>query len=436
MNVRRYGARAAGSVAVMAFLLAIGPGGVQAEDPAAAPSVDEVREAAEKRAAYGLDADEAVVRALLGSSADVGSAKWGISMTAEEERQVDLMGRMQYADYVSQHLSPRLREMPSYAGAYFDQERGGVLVVALTEDDATESELREVAAAGGGRIEFVTARSTWKQLVQAVARARDIWPADAPTVHSISVDEPANGVVIGVEGDLGGEQDALADLLAADLSVSVAIVTDKPSVDAACPGVDSCYSPMKTGTRIRQGSETGGTCTMGFHIKKPGTTIRNFVTAGHCSFIGSTAWYMPGYGYIGGVQSNLIVSQGMDIMRVGIPSGQVSNGIFNAPAGMEVDAYSAPLSGETLCGALGMSDRYDCGLIIDTFKTWTSTTCNCTVEGGRVGITSIGGDSGSPLFRVVTQYTVRAVGVTNQGNGNFARYYDALNHWGWSTVTS
>lgn len=105
------------------------------------PSPEAIATAASERATYGLPADSSTVAALLGSNRDVGSARWGIALTAEEEAALDLPARMAFANALSERVLP-FAQSPTYGGAYIDQQQGGRLVVLLTErDQAVEEEL-------------------------------------------------------------------------------------------------------------------------------------------------------------------------------------------------------------------------------------------------------------------------------------------------------
>jgi len=69
--------------------------------------------------------------------------------------------------------------------------------------------------------------------------------------------------------------------------------------------------------------------------------------------------------------------------------------------------------------------------VTDDYMTYTSPECSCTIHGGDTSITTIGGDSGSP----VTHSNV-ALGNINTTGGYFARIQEALNIYGMTIVNS
>lgn len=103
--------------------------------PPSVIAVDDLRllDAMNERAAFGLDDDRQTVALLLNSERDVGTAEWGIPMTAEEELTLDLPGRMAYAEEAQREMLPFAMSTPTFGGAYFDQQNGGRLVILLTQ---------------------------------------------------------------------------------------------------------------------------------------------------------------------------------------------------------------------------------------------------------------------------------------------------------------
>ena len=77
------------------------------------------------------------------------------------------------------------------------------------------------------------------------------------------------------------------------------------------------------------------------------------------------------------------------------------------------------------------SNTIKTGTVTAALTTWGSNTCGCTVSGGDASWTTIGGDSGSPVYRVVGPAALLyAVGVNANKFGNFARVSDAMGAWG------
>jgi len=252
-------------------------------------------EAAAERAVYNLPTDPQTMAALA-AGLDVGTAKWGIAMTAEEEAKIDIPGRMRFVSDAEDRLLPRARMLPQYAGSWIDQSDRGGLVVMLTEipeDVLAELESLVPDASRGFRIERV--QHSYQELLEAVERAADVWAKlQGPRLLSVYIDERSNGLVANVLAVDGTTARELGPRVASLLGVPVSVVADavtSPS-DVACTTRSNCSDPYKAGVLIREGSVSGEPpCTLAFPIVVSGDI--QVVTAGHCGHYG-TQWYHPG----------------------------------------------------------------------------------------------------------------------------------------------
>jgi hypothetical protein len=304
-----------------------------------------------KRSYFGLLANRGFIVDLLSSPDDIGSDRWGIPMTREEEAAVDMHTRMRFADDAERTLLPTLRDLPEFAGAYFDQRRGGILVVHVTRLDViAEQRLLEKTPMGPG-VNVRLALMSFADLNSAYERAWDTWPAASDgRLQSVAIDERNNGLVLGVSGLAEAARVRAAKAMTDALNVDVNVVNEAPGAEMACTSPDSCTYPMKTGTRVRRGSSTSTTiCTMGFHLQNVNTGVKQFVTAGHCGYQNTSSWYHQGYGLLGAPTANLYGPatsnslNGQDIMRVQFPDAQVFNDIYNNP-GQDVEGRGNPVT--------------------------------------------------------------------------------------------
>jgi hypothetical protein len=189
---------------------------------------------------------------------------------------------------------------------------------------------------------------------------------------------------------------------------------------------------MRAGIRI-DNDTSGNThqCTMGFHVRYAGD--EQFLTAGHCGHNRPADWWHVGYGFVGNAQATMYEPGGRDAMRIDLPDGEVSNLIY-ATASV-VGSYRSPMLNEPICSSLGHTNAVDCGTVSATSVSWSSPTCGCTVWGSSyTGIASEGGDSGSPMYSVVTGPDV-ALGLLANST-KFARASDAIPGLNVSLVTS
>jgi hypothetical protein len=169
--------RGAGALLIIGLTMAaMTPGVTTAADPeavAAGPSAAAIANAQAERAAFGLPSDSATVTALLGSARDVGTPKWGISMTAAEEAAVDLPGRGQFAHDVETKASPYAKSLPGFGGVYFDAASNGELVVILKGHDAVaEAAITARMPAVNRGLKFVYRALTDKDLKASVRPPR------------------------------------------------------------------------------------------------------------------------------------------------------------------------------------------------------------------------------------------------------------------------
>lgn len=420
--------------------IGIGLLGIAATPAAATDQTDlNVTEAARLRAELGLDGDLALVANLIGSPSDVGTPTWGIPLTRAESQAIDLPGRMEFADHVDTDVLPVLRQLPTYAGAYYDPADDGRLTILLTELD--DSTIATISAAIGDTDRswgVASARYSQSALMDAVDRAQTAWVAIDPAVRPVGfgIDARRNGLfmeLVASDYDVGVKA---RDELEADLGVPVTIRIGIRGHDTHCTTRDNCHDPMRAGINIYKGANfSSGWCTMGFHITRSGD--EQFVTAGHCGFSGSNSWFHPAFASaIGTEQQTLYANNGQDIMRVSMNDAQASDDIYND--GNNIVGSGSPATGETLCASLGKgSNTVKCGTVQDDWRSWISETAGYTVWGGDMSYTTVGGDSGSPVYRRLPGGTgddARAIGVNNHQNGYFARLDQSLDDFAASVV--
>lgn len=448
--VGRRALAAAFATAAMSISMVLGPA-AQASAvvaPAGAQSPGWFAHARIARSDFGLPTDDATL-ARLASKEDVGSRQWGIPMTAVEEASLDLVGRMTFANAVAEGVLPYAEKLPTFAGAWIDERQNGSLVIMLTQPDAaTEATIRTLLPGGSRGVRFGLASTPYAALVAAAEEVVANWSAALPdvTLYQVGVDTASNQVAVEVPALGVSAATAAIDSLELARGVRVVVIAGEPSQDATCTDRDHCYSPLKAGDIIRNGSSSStGTCTMAWHILVG--SDKQFMTAGHCgrAYLPSVNWYHQGYGLIGSDQSNLedLSSTKKDEMRIQMPDAQASALVYEVPAAQQMVAATLPVVGMAVCGSLGISNTISCGTVTSTWTSWTSNDCNaaCTVWGGATsGIALAPGDSGSPMYQIITngggtKYIV-PIGVLDTQGGLFARVVDALNYWGASIVLS
>ena len=122
----------------------------------------------ETRMSLGLNADVEYVRNLRGSAEDVGSDLFNVPMTQAELN--EMQGRWDFANATRDTVMPYVRELPTFAGAYYDHSSNGDLIILLTAADAdVRNEISSLAPAGRDtRVEIVD--YTQSELRESIGR--------------------------------------------------------------------------------------------------------------------------------------------------------------------------------------------------------------------------------------------------------------------------
>jgi hypothetical protein len=408
-----------------ATILLASPGG---QGPAAA-STRAVQTALLERAAFGLSADSGDVSRLLHSPADVGSTKWGLPLTGEEEVALDLQGRMSFAQAAGAELLPFVRALPTFGGVYQDQRNEGALVVLLVEaNPQIEQQILSLVPLGARAVTIRYVPNTYAELRLAAHRAWGRWAALYPEVRlrAVKVDTMNNRLRLRVDAQAGLLDSHRVRAVRTDLRVPFTLDVGAIETSVACPERDECADSLDAGVIINRGAPGGPRCTMGFHIRIG--TNREFLTSGHCGRDGAREWYRHGT-LVGRQIATLYRQDGSDVMRVRL-SGPGASSSLRGPAGV-VAGSDLPIQGQVVCASLGRSLRVDCGTVSSEWVSWTDGICTCTSWGGDVdGIEIRQGDSGSPIYLLHGDGRATAIGLVSTTSGKFAVVADALAHWG------
>lgn len=408
-------------------------------------SEGDVVAAASMRGVFGLRNDVGYVGDLMQSSDDAGRERWGIPLTESEAVQLDLDTRLEF-DANAQDVIAFARSVPGFGGAFFDQLAGGNLTIQLVDPtDSTIETISQLAPSGNLTTSVEVVDHSLDELVGALSVAPDVFSDLAPSAQLVDVGvfEPENALIATVLPSDDPNVSALSDAAAAALGVPV-IVKSEGGLPApqACSRIN-CVSPVKAGIWIGNGDDG---CTMGFQVVNASGDYQ-IVTAGHCGDHATDpqSWYhacpsSPGCGsqyahlYLGTPKSNLYIPQNYseDIQRIDLPNVQKSKKIY-ADSRL-VAGWGWPVYGELVFVSLGHTNQIQPGYV-------TVTTDVYLLEGYYrlgtkiSGLSTGGGDSGSPLYRWGTSGTAIALGVDSAGNGTynwFGRIGEGLISWsGW-----
>jgi hypothetical protein len=270
-------------LAAAAWLLA-GLGGPLPAGAAAPP--ERLADAERFREEFGLRSDDAFVRGSFADADRYTSDAWGVPLTAAEE--AELARR----SLVREKMEPALTTFATYsdfAGVYFDQRRGGLVVFMSTDVEAWRSS--DVAAAVEG-VDHDVRPARWSYseldaLRAAVEADRPQWDAAGFRMIILGIDERENKVEIGLET----VTDVARKAFAAEYGDAVYLSEQQVGEFDACTAMAFCW-PLKGGLRMYWVGHSGTICTTGFMGRRTDTNALVVITAGHCldETTGSAAW--------------------------------------------------------------------------------------------------------------------------------------------------
>ncbi|MGH2445723.1 MAG: hypothetical protein ACRDGD_06770 [Candidatus Limnocylindria bacterium] len=373
-----------------------------------------------------------VVEGIIQSGLDVGTAKWGIVLTAAEEATLDLSGRMHFANQLSEALIPYAESLPIFGGAYIEPARGGGIVINLTEaDPAVVAQIQGLAPSPNRGVEVRVVEHPMSDLRSALEKAGGIWDEVSTTRWlSIGVDTERNGLILRVLHDDLDEASAGLDAFEerVGLPVSLSVSESDRELNHHCAVRYDCHNPSRAGALLEDDFiGSNDYCTMGFHILVNGD--KQFTTAGHCGYNKPTDWWHKGYGQFGTVAASMYISHDRDLMRVKINDTQISNDIFGSV--LQITHARIAIDGETLCASLGKKNVFDCGTVSELWEQYWGFTCqSCPLWGGRIeGLYPVYGDSGSPMYSAQPYGTAIAVGLVST-QLHFPHIKHGLDTWG------
>jgi hypothetical protein len=329
---------------------------------------------------------------------------------------------------VATKVLPRVAQLQGYAGAYFDQSRGGELVVMFTGPrPVDEAWIRVLVSSLSGSVRFRYVKTTQAALQTAAERAWSVASRLVPALRpeAIAADTDDNEVRIEVApSDVSAFSENVPKIAEA-IDAEVRVIGVHARHDTACSSREACYSPMKAGIRVRKGSTTGTACTMGFHVVYNGDEL--FSTSGHCGYSGSNSWYHRDYGLVGAEYDTLYFQNGIDAMVVQMSDAQDSSLVY----GLVDKVVSArdSVAGEVVCMSLGITNGIDCGNVADDSLSWYSDTADPDIlvwGADASGIDSDYGDSGSPVYGIRSDGNLVAIGIQANINENFAEMGSVL----------
>ena len=382
------------------------------------------------RVEFGLDADPAYI---VGVAVDpAASTTLGVPLLPSEVAELDSRNR------ITSRLGPLvelLNNDPNYAGIYQDQQAGGEVVVAVTDDgDSTRAALASALPIGAvWRIAHVPHSAAALKSVRDQVEASEDVMGKSLGLSSVWIDSRNNRVSLGLDP----YTDEAASALIAKFGDLVDVSFEPLQTVDTCTR-QNCPTPMKGGLDIYNVSNPlvgRQDCTSGFMSRRSASNPANswfMLTAGHC------LWWTGGNGqnwnHFGNFIGSSLVYQYCD--RCSADVGVISMKTFETPTNRVFASGSGDIRGiigrrsnatQTLgagaCRGGESSNNYLCGTIDrvdqdvqlygpDGALLWHN-------HRWRVNVTSQGGDSGGPVM-----WNFDSFGVVTGGQS--ATWYSTL----------
>jgi hypothetical protein len=318
-------------------------------------------------------------------------------------------------------LRALLRADPAnYGGHYIDQQAGGTVVVQLVgQDGPSEAAIRAVLPDGADlRIEPV--RHTSAELIELTDTITKEW--DALRATGISVVSTGyigrdNIVQIGVTDPTAEETAAIESRFGSD---RVEVVHEEIVAEHhGCISTDHCAYPMRGGVWVSG-------CTAGPIVRRGSNTF--LLTAAHCP---ATSYTHNGYGLLGSVYA----SAGFDGSRadakiIDMTDTQESNRIFLTTSSWRLittwqGVYDDNV-GDLVCKMGANTGYVTCGNISSVYIS-TNVSGVDYIGQRRADYSSMGGDSGGPVYSAGGGTNRMAIGIHSAASGS-NRYYSHIGY--------
>ncbi len=349
----------------------------------------------------------------------------------------------------AEHISGAMRfarnSPAKFGGVWVDQDRGGVVVLALTPaaGDAYVDEILERIPEwiGVDSVEVDDAEAdlitTWEGVQAAMTEG-----SFDRQLTGASVDLQQNQVLIGIDPEsFEALKDDVGETFAGEVDVEVMA---KPFDTPTCTRFDCSTSPWKAGINIDRpdgGSDPDGPCTLGFNVYRSeggGNWSYRVLTAGYCGYDGSqsqqnkTWWHDDGVNpdndntEVGTwVNDSYFNGSDCDCQVLEIPANKAGHRLLKSNNDIidvvDVKERSDLEEGHLVCLSSRNYGNRKCGEITDLFyasswegRSWES---QMRIDYDDSGVPT-GGDSGGPVMMKFSDWAVGLnVAVTSAGLG-------------------
>jgi hypothetical protein len=388
------------------------------------------------RRTFGLDSSPATAREATDDRVNFSADLFGIPLSQSEVAEMLARAETQWAVRPAfQHA----RGYSDFAGAYLDQEQGGIPVFMFTEHVVGRAEelATRLPASTAYRIEG--ANRTYRQLEAVLDDIESDWSSlkrQGVDVVTAGIRTDENLVFIGVNGLATYATDELRSRFGQDLEV----FEDSPAHADACNGTFDCR-PMKGGIDITRPT---GACTSGFVVKRQDTSALHILTAGHCIEVhgGYNAQWSHnsdpfGYARHETWRADFTRDGDVGLITIAVSETPSSKNQVHTESVLvkPVTGWdSVQFVGDQSC-RFGRTSKLDCGVInaVDVIRDSETSIGTMSVRHtNQVSYDSTDGDSGGPMFF----YASGGSSLIAQGTHVHSATDGTTNAYGWFTPIS
>lgn len=382
--------------------------------------VQRLERATEFRRLFGFDARLVTIR-LAATDSTYSSDPYGVPLSDAER--AELLRRVQVEIDIEAAVRAASK-LQTWGGYYIDQlDRGAPVFLFTSRDEAVEASIGDLAPTGSG-LKFRTVSRTLAELNDLhdqIVESWDVLRADGVDITHTGTDIVGNTVTVGIDG----LDDAAVRKVTDRFGDQLTFVDRSPAQADACP-TTNC-TPIKAG--IKAEGPSGSDCTAGPVVRRAanggGLAV---ITAGHCVVanggalnlrwahqIGSTLEW-PGDAFGDSKYHTFFDESTADVTIIEIDSDwspAVANQmyLFNGSSGGTYTVTSPVLDqfqavGGQACAYGFASNNSECVTITAVNQTNVScigaAPCADIRHTNEYGWNLIGGDSGGPIYRVVS----------------------------------
>lgn len=307
-----------------------------------------------------------------------------------------------------------------YAGRQMFHDKGGLVVVAVTDPSSADAMREHFLKFGVPAVEVQVSSTPQSEMQRLIDNTQErLRGSRAEPLVTVGMSTLGRITVTVAVGQLNAtESDIVADATAAPNLYRIEEVQNLTNAkEQACDFTDDieCDPPLRGSVRFYSPQ----VCTVGFNVRSRIDSKPYVLTAGHCD-IGDQTWktfFEDGSSHDVGKMWNSHNDSVTDvgIITVNKPAGWIFGWplVTVDPTGGEaanenyvIEAVLNPALGDRVCFTGGQSARTDCGYVDDTYFTGGGTDGLFHVD----DLCARGGDSGAPYFAYGVAYGIHSAG--------------------------